>query len=43
MLVNILVKNTKQKEAKIRKDIDRDFWLHGKEAVNYGIVDSIIS
>lgn len=42
MLAKILVKNTRQKFDKIMKDMDRDFWLQGKEAVDYGIVDSII-
>jgi ATP-dependent Clp protease protease subunit len=27
---------------KVLKDVERDFWLDAKEAVKYGIVDSII-
>lgn len=42
-LNEILAKNTGQKLAKIEKDADRDFWMSGKEAVEYGIVDQVIA
>ena len=42
-LATILSKNTGQKLDKIKKDMDRDFWIHGKEAVEYGIADKVIS
>lgn len=42
-LNEILAKNTGQKLAKIEKDTDRDFWMSGKEAVDYGIVDQVIA
>lgn len=42
-LNEILAKNTGQKLAKIEKDADRDFWMSGKEAVEYGLVDQVIA
>ena len=41
-LNEILAKNTGQKLSKIEKDVDRDFWMSAKEAVEYGIVDEVI-
>src|SRR5689334_4370107 len=41
-LNEILAKNTGQKLSKIEKDVDRDFWMSAKEAVDYGIVDDVI-
>ncbi len=40
--VEVLHRATKQDKNKIRKDIERDFYLTAKEALNYGIIDSII-
>ena len=42
-LNEILVKNTGQKLAKIEKDMDRDFWMSAKEAVEYGLIDEVIT
>lgn len=42
-LNEILAKNTGQKLAKIEKDTDRDFWMGAKEAVEYGLVDEVIT
>ncbi len=42
LLNEILAKNTGQKLAKIEKDVDRDYWLDAKEAVDYGIADKIV-
>lgn len=42
LLNEILAKNTGQKLAKIEKDVDRDYWLDAKEAVEYGIADKIV-
>lgn len=42
LLVELMAKNTGQKVAKIRADMERDFWMNAKEAVNYGIIDGII-
>lgn len=42
-LNEILAKNTGQKLAKVEKDTDRDFWMSAKEAVDYGLVDEVIT
>jgi ATP-dependent Clp protease protease subunit len=42
LLVELMAKNTGQKVAKVRADMERDFWMNAKEAVNYGIIDGII-
>jgi ATP-dependent Clp protease protease subunit len=42
-LNEILAKNTGQKLSKIEKDTDRDFWMSSKEAVDYGIIDQVIT
>lgn len=39
----ILAKHTGQALSKIEKDTDRDFYMDTKEALNYGIIDKIIS
>jgi len=38
----ILAENCNQSFEKIMKDFDRDYWMDPKEAVEYGIVDSIL-
>ncbi len=38
----ILAKNTGKSLERIMKDFDRDYWMDAKEAVEYGIVDSLI-
>ncbi len=42
LLIDIMAKNTGQKVARIKDDMERDFWMDAKEAVKYGLVDSII-
>ncbi len=42
-LNEILAKNTGQKLSKVEKDTDRDFWMSAKEAVEYGLVDQVIT
>lgn len=42
LLNEILAKNTGQKLSKIEKDVDRDFWMDAKEAVEYGLADKVI-
>lgn len=42
-LNKMLAKNTGQKLQKIEKDVDRDFFMDAETAVQYGIVDSILS
>ncbi len=39
----ILVKHTGQSMGKITHDTDRDFYLNSQQAVEYGIVDEILS
>jgi ATP-dependent Clp protease protease subunit len=38
----ILAGNTGKSFERIMKDFDRDYWMDAKEAVEYGIVDSIV-
>jgi ATP-dependent Clp protease, protease subunit len=42
-LNNILVKHTGQNLKKIEKDTDRDLFMTGKQAVEYGLVDEVIA
>ena len=41
-LYDILSKNTGKSYEQIEKDCDRNFWLIGKEAVDYGLADSVL-
>jgi ATP-dependent Clp protease, protease subunit len=41
-LIELYAKNTGQKISKIEKDMDRDFWMSGDEAVKYGLIDEVI-
>lgn len=43
LLEEIMAKNTGQKPAKIHEDMERDKWLTAKEALDYGIVDKIVT
>ncbi len=43
LLEEIMAKNTGQKLDKIHTDMERDKWLTAKEALDYGIVDKIVS
>ncbi len=38
----IMVNHTKQPLDKVRKDTDRDFFMSGKQAKEYGIIDEVI-
>ena len=42
-LNHILVRHTGQPYEKIQKDTDRDFFMTGEQAKEYGIVDKVIS
>jgi len=42
-LNNILVRHTGQSLKKIEKDTDRDLFMTGKQAVEYGLVDEVIA
>lgn len=41
-LVTLLAKNTNKTVKQIEKDIERDYFMDAKEALNYGIIDKII-
>ena len=41
-LNNILMKHTAQSLKRIEKDTDRDFFMTGKQAQEYGLVDEVI-
>ncbi len=43
LLQKILIDATGQKPAKVRVDMDRDFYMSAAEAKSYGLVDSVIS
>ena len=40
-LNRIIAKNTSQPLEKVEKDVDRDYYMSAKEALEYGIVDKI--
>jgi ATP-dependent Clp protease protease subunit len=42
-LNNILVKHTGQSLKRIEKDTDRDLFMTGRQAVEYGLVDEVIT
>lgn len=43
VLIDIMSKATSQKPAKVRADMERDYWLTAKEAVDYGLADKVIT
>ena len=43
LLNEILAKNTGQDEERIMRDTDRNFYMSAEQAVDYGIVDEILS
>lgn len=43
ILAEILAENCGQPIDKVLKDFDRDYWMDAKEAIEYGIVDEIIT
>ena len=42
-LAVIMAKNTGQKLAKVKADMERDFWMSAEQAKEYGIVDNVIA
>ncbi|ABX31727.1 ATP-dependent Clp protease, proteolytic subunit ClpP [Petrotoga mobilis SJ95] len=42
-LNNILSKHTGQSLEKIEKDTERDFFMNAQEALNYGLIDKVIT
>ncbi len=43
LLIDILAKHTQQPREKVEKDIDRDYYLSAEEAMEYGIIDKVIT
>ena len=43
MLAKILAKNTGQKLAKVKTDMERDYWMSPEAAKSYGLVDEVLS
>ena len=43
LLIGIMAANTGQKRAKIKADMERDFWMDAKEAKDYGLIDAILT
>lgn len=43
MLAKILAKNTGQKLAKVKADMERDYWMSPDEALKYGLIDQIVT
>lgn len=41
-LTNILAKHTGQPKEKIHQDTERDFYMSGQQAVEYGIIDKVL-
>jgi ATP-dependent Clp protease, protease subunit len=42
-LIKMMARHTGQPEAKVEKDVDRDFYMSADEAKKYGIVDKVLS
>ena len=42
-LAGLLAKNTGQKLAKVKTDMERDFWMGAEQAKEYGIIDNVIT
>ncbi len=43
MLAELFAKNTGQKLAKIKSDMERDYWMTPEEAKKYGLIDEVIT
>lgn len=43
LLIDIMAKNTGQKRAKVKTDMERDFWMDSEEAVKYGLADKVVT
>lgn len=43
LLAEIMAKNTGQKLAKVKTDMERDFWMSANEAKKYGIIDHVVT
>ena len=43
MLAKIMAKNTGRKLAKVKSDMERDYWMTPDEAVKYGLIDKVLT
>ena len=43
MLAKIMAKNTGQKLAKVKSDMERDYWMTPDESVKYGLIDKVLT
>ncbi len=43
MLAKIMAKNTGQKLAKVKSDMEHDYWMTPDEAVKYGLIDKVLT
>ncbi len=43
MLAKIMAKNTGHKLAKVKSDMERDYWMTPDEAVKYGLIDKVLT
>jgi len=43
MLTDIMAKHTGQPMKKLQKDMDRDYFMSGAEALEYGLIDKVLS
>ena len=43
MLAKIMARNTGQKLAKVKSDMERDYWMTPDEAVKYGLIDKVLT
>jgi len=43
LLVELISKHTGQPVEKVEKDIDRDFYMSPEEAIEYGLVDKVLT
>jgi ATP-dependent Clp protease protease subunit len=42
-LYEVIARHSKQDYEKIWKDSDRDYWMTAKEALEYGMIDEVLS
>lgn len=42
-LLDVMAEHTGQEKEKIRKDVDRDYYMSAEEALQYGIVDKVLA
>lgn len=43
ILATTMAKNTGQKLAKVKADMERDYWMSAEEAKKYGIIDTVVT